>query len=615
MFGTLYYFLFLILGFMLSKLVLKGRDIYFDILSGGILGNLLLMCGIIPLAFLFGFNELSHTLLLIISAAIILFLFFKNKPSFCISPNKPLIFTVIPITALIFVLLTNHVMAPVSGGIASGQSTYGDLAMHMGFVSSIAEQGIFPPAYNVLSGTKLNYPFLIESLSSSLYIFGASLRWSILIPSFVFCFLTVLGFYKLCLALTEKNSAAVIACILFFIGGGFGFIYFLNGSFTEIFTGYYTTPTNFVEKNIRWVNPICDMLIPQRTTMAGWCFIIFALMLLYYAKKEQNRPIFILLGIIGGCMPLVHTHSFTALAVISFVLMLFDVIHNKNNLKNWIIFAVIAAILAVPQLFYWTFSQVSGNSSFLQFKFNWANDGDNYFIFYLKNWGIAFLLLIPSIFAVKKEHRHFLYAAGAVMLIAEFVQFQPNPYDNNKLIFITYMIIIMAVAYLCTQIIDRLHNKIYSAVFMTAIIFLGTFSGVLSIIREHISAKDYLTFSDSDIEFSEFVRHNTDPNAVFLTGSGHLNPISALSGRNIYLGSDLYVYFHGFHEEIQKRSAVVKNIYESDSVAELLDLCKSAQIDYIYVSSYERNVFDVSEHVISQLIPVYENTLYKAEKN
>ncbi len=613
MFGTLYYFSFLILGLMISKLVLKNRDIYFDILSGGILGNMILMCGIIPFAFLFGFNKSSHILLLIISAAIISLLFFKKKPTFKFNQNIPLIFTVIPITLLICILLTNHVMAPIQGGITSGQSTYGDLAMHMGFVSSIAEQGIFPPSYNVLSGTKLNYPFLIESLSSSLHIFGTSLRWSILIPSFVFCFLIVLGFYKLCLALSEKNSAAVISCILFFIGGGFGFIYFLNGSFTEIFTGYYTTPTNFIEKNIRWVNPICDMIIPQRTTMAGWCFIIYALLLLYHAKKEQNRCIFALLGIIGGCMPLIHTHSFTALAIISFVLMIFDIVKNKNYFKNWLIFAVIAAVIATPQLFYWTFSQVSGNTSFLNFKFNWANSGDNYFIFYLKNWGIALLLLIPSILAIKKEHIHFLAASGVVMLIAEFIQFQPNPYDNNKLIFITYMIIIMAIGCLCAQIKDRLKNKKCSVLLITLIIFLGTFSGVLSIVREYISAKDYITFSDSDIEFSEFVKENTDPHAVFLTGSEHLNPISALSGRNIYLGSDLYVYFHGFHEEIQKRSSVVKNIYESKSISELLSLCEG--IDYIYVSNYEREEFDLSENIISQLTPVYKNILYKVQKN
>ena len=56
------------------------------------------------------------------------------------------------------------------------------------------------------------------------------------------------------------------------MGSGFGFVYFLKdaATFKGIFTGFYTTPTNYTTKNIVWVNPIVDLLIPQRATLFGW---------------------------------------------------------------------------------------------------------------------------------------------------------------------------------------------------------------------------------------------------------------------------------------------------------------------------------------------------------
>ena len=51
---------------------------------------------------------------------------------------------------------------------------------------------------------------------------------------------------------------ACLAFWLFFMGSGFGFVYFLGSAeaFAGIFTGFYTTPTNYTAENIVWVNPV-----------------------------------------------------------------------------------------------------------------------------------------------------------------------------------------------------------------------------------------------------------------------------------------------------------------------------------------------------------------------
>lgn len=242
MFGITLYLYFLILGFVYSRFVFKEKDIYFCVWMGGIFGNLIAMCGIVVPSMIFGFNALSHASLIILALIPLVFLIKKyglkeskkiilNNNIKSDMGNKIFLFLVLPITLLIVVLLTNHILFPKEdGGVASGQSTYGDLNMHLGYITSIAEQGVFPPNDVFLSEHKLNYPFFVEILSSSMYLFGTSLRLAVLIPSYVLCFLLIMGFYFASYKVSNKRSVAVIAVVLFFFCGGLGFSYFLDGA-------------------------------------------------------------------------------------------------------------------------------------------------------------------------------------------------------------------------------------------------------------------------------------------------------------------------------------------------------------------------------------------------
>lgn len=611
--GIILYAFFLIIGFIYSTRFFSAKDTYFKIWMGGIFGNIILMfCNIFPCSLL-GFTVLSHILLIIFS---LIPLFFIKKSAMPIMKEdsginmKVLAFVIMPVSLLIWVLLTNHILAPTPyGGVASGQSTYGDLQMHLGFVTSIAEQKVFPPNYPFLDGYKTNYPFLVNMLSSSLYLFGTPLRLSVLIPSYVITLLLVTGFYILSFKITGKKSACVLSCVLFFLGGGLGFVYFINGAepFTSIFNEYYHTPTNCLDYNLRWVNPICDMIIPQRTTMAGWCVLFPALWLLVDGITTGKRKSYVILGVIAGAMPMIHTHSFLALGIISGALFLLCFPYKeskKTYIINWICYGVIALILALPQLFYWTFSQTAGNESFLRLGFNWVNETDNYFWFYIKNWGITALLSIPAIIFAPKMNKRLLIACGIIFLLAECVIFQPNEYDNNKLFFVVYMIMVISVSDWLIHMWKKTEHFTLKCALASLIIMLGTLSGTLTIIREYVSGGAYETFSEEDIKIAEYIRKNTPSDAVFLTGNYHLNPVVSLAGRNIYSGSSLYVYFHGFTEEYYKRSEEIKSAY-SGTAQELVQFCKYKGMDYVYLSEKEIEEYKISQETFNMLEKVY----------
>lgn len=633
MMGVIIYVLFLAIGFLYADLYFKDKDIFFRGWMGGVFGNVILMMGIVIPSIVFDFTIISHIVLLLVSIIPYIIIIFRRKQDrlyridiksgeACVD-WRVFLALILPISIVIWILMTNHVLVPADdGGYASGQCTYGDLQMHLTFITSIAEQKSFPPEYSLLSGMKLNYPFFVDMLSSSLYLFGTPLRWAVLIPSYVIALLLVLGFYILALSITNRKSSAIIGTVLFFIGGGFGFAYFFEGAkadhsvFTEIFTGYYHTPTNYNEHNIRWSNPICDMIIPQRTTMAGWLTVIPALWLLLDGLKTGKRSRFAAVGLLAGCMPMIHTHSFLALGVISAGLLfayLFKQENKKDYLINWAIFGGITILMAFPQLFYWTFTQTSGNSSFLNFKFNWVNDSDPYIWFYIKNFGIIALFAVPAILQASSDNKKLLIGCALVMILAETIQFQQNVYDNNKLIYVAFMILVIFVADWLVSAYGAF-KSVRGRVFLAVLVLIaGNLSGALTIGREYYSGGMYQTFSSSDIAMADYIKDNTDPNAVFLTGTEHLNPVCTLAGRTIYCGSSLYVYFHGLTDEYGERSNEIKNAY-SGSYENLVNFCHKNNIEYVYVGSNENSELKPNQSALSRLEKVHSeggNTLYR----
>ena len=468
----IYTFLFALCGVGVSLFLFYSQRLIHKIWLGLVLG--LLMLTWIPslFAFFIGFTLTAQ----IIASAVGVFLsggciFLALKKGYLGSLKKrfslrdlDFLLVTVPLFLLGAVLFSSHILQPNSdGSVSVGQVTYGDLAMHLGFISSIAEQGSFPPSYSIFPGHTVNYPFLCETSASSLVVLGANLRQAYLISALYAYLLVIMGIWFFFREWLKTTRRTVLATLLFFLGSGFGFAYFfdlakhgaslntlLSGSYSSNFAwlldGFYDTPTNLPTIGLRWVNPIVDMLIPQRATLFGWAFLFPCLMLLHGYRFHDRRENIIPLGIISGLLPLIHTHSFLALGVISAVYCLTDrkMYQNPKRLFGWLIYAGLACLIGMPQLFGFAFRQAS-ESGMVRLHWNWANEADSYLWFYLKNWGMLFLLLPFSFLILSKRDRKIFIGPLLLWILAEIVVFQPNNYDNNKLIFVVF-------AYVCGMV-------------------------------------------------------------------------------------------------------------------------------------------------------------------
>lgn len=691
--GAGYFLLFQIFGFILSFNILKSESSIGKVLLGSVFGNLLTEWMPVLFSMMMGFNKQSHIVALIVTFVItICFYFFchnklkeqknidKNSAKDAVNNSSVseknikwyiceygYLLIVLPVFIFFIVLLFSHTIPyDNDGNIYTGQATNGDMNMHLAFISSIAKQGKFPPEYSLLPGTKLSYPFLCETNSSSIYLWGSSLRFAYMFPMLFAVLHVMYGVLLLAKEMLKSKVKAVVAWLFFFFNGGFGILYFIDGVredksiFLRIFTEFYQTPTNFTDKNIRWSNIIVDMLLPQRATLFGWAILIPSLYILYRAVLLKNRKYFIVTAVMAGALPLIHTHSFLAMAFVCamwlicsasslknntdieekrtnkiaiwlfvgilalmcgldiarlkstvnesvyFIIALIGIIctviicvflalkclNNENTrdvILNWAILLGIVLILALPQLFNWTFQQAQGEQ-FTRGYFNWANLNDLYIFFYIKNIGIVLILAIMALFFSKKMDYFIALPIFAIWFVAELIVFQPNVYDNNKLLYISYLFMCIAGAsYLIdvTKILKQYVCKMASTALLCIAFFLGSISAILTMGREYVS--NYQLYSRDSIAMCKYIEENTEPTDVILTDTRYNNEVAALTGRNIVCGSGTFLYFHGLQYSAQEDA--VREMFENP---ENIELFNQYNVKYIYISNSERNNFNIT---------------------
>lgn len=687
--GTLYFLYFQVVGILVMWRILKKEGPLSRLLLGSVTGSVLLQWVPVLFAFVFDFTILSHVLALVAMLPLLIWAgrgvlkatgsgigaFLKQA-----SYHKGfLILAGATMVLWVYLLHTHTLPLNENGAMLTGQCTYGDMNMHLGFITSIAVQGIFPPEYSLFPGARLSYPFLSDSISSSIYLMGASLRYAYILPM-VAAFLQILGsVYLLAHTLLRSRAKAVLTYLFFFLNGGLGFFYFINwsreGGYTlkDIFTGFYITPTNLVNHNIRWVNVIADMFLPQRATLFGYAVLFPAIWLLFKAVFQDRKEYFLPAGILVSSLPMIHTHSFLGIGLISaawlltalykgvsrhslptgwivliFVgvmcilqnqvkkehlsqenLMLFCILglalcvlygiylliryitaHGyRQLLKSWGIYLAGVLMLALPQLLFWTFGHVIGNTNMLRGHFGWGNQGDFYLWFYLKNIGLPLVLGIAGICAKRKIITPLLMPILVIWFVIELIVFQPNVYDNNKLLYIAYLFLCVIAADYSVELYRKIKDLGGARWLAGCMLFFSLLSGVLTLGREVVS--EYQLYGTNHVELARYIEENTPADAVFLTNTRHNNEVASLTGRNLVCGADTFLYYHGI--DTTERKIHVQQMYEDPAAS--LPLYDQYSVDYIVVSSWECGSYTVDKATLQKLFtPVFQTgnvVLYK----
>jgi hypothetical protein len=302
---------------------------------------------------------------------------------------------------------------------------------------------------------------------------------------------------------------------------------------------------------------------------------------------------------------MIHTHSFLGLGILCagalFTGLFVKSIDNRKYIAGFTAFLIPVIILAVPQLFFWVFTQSGG---FVKKHLDWVNNGWPWLKFWVVNVGLPFLLIIPAFIWGRKKYLIPFCGAMLIYLIAEVIAFQPNFYDNNKLLLVWYMVMCIMIGDFLVYYIEQINYK-FARVLTCAVLAIILFtSGTLSIIREVVSNGEYQLYSYQHIEAAEAIDNSTPEDALILTAGQHLNAPAALAGRNIFVGTPTYLFFHGF--DLTQKQNVAKQMYtDKEKSSQLLEENK---IDYVYFSSYEMYAYKNMGEIFEIYPEVFRNS-------
>ena len=182
MLSIVYLALFLAGGVAISRLLLPRLRPLLRVYVGLSLGVLLLMWLPVLWAYAVRFSYLAHwlaagTLLLLVGLS----WFFRDRRAaraFDEDEKKllvGLVWLVVPLTILSGYLQYTHSIRPAAdGSYHVGQSTYGDLSLHLAVTTSIVNAK-FPLENSLMLGATMAYPYLADSVASTMLMLGQPL--------------------------------------------------------------------------------------------------------------------------------------------------------------------------------------------------------------------------------------------------------------------------------------------------------------------------------------------------------------------------------------------------------------------------------------------------------
>ena len=541
--------------------------------------------------------------IIIIIGAIITAYLRNTNITFTFDDKYTLIFFVGIILYLAFMNLYGVLRPDNAGNLYAFHTVWADYPFHTSVITSFVYEPHFqfPPSYPQFLHTEMHYPFLMDFYSAVLMKGGLDLRFSIIVPNILFQVSLFGLFYCLAYRMTGLKMAGMIGCLIFIFAG---------------------LPPGLQSGGLHFLNPMYAVLMPQRTAMFGMAlsFAIYNLLFESFFGAGGRSELFIA-GMLTGMMPYIHAHSFMATAFVALFLAPASLLlrgdrdnRGRAGLKKLIIILVPLIALALPQILS---IRAGVTENFFNFYPGWTDENKNIITalnwssipaviysaadttilllsFWAENAGALIILLCLGIIKARESAKLFFLPFLALFFITNFVKYQPWYFDNYK-VFIHWLAVSAAIAPLSISwVVDELRTRakirtrvrvryVHLAALSVCVLLIAcTVFGVIAHVR--MMKYDYKVWSACDREIADWVRDNTAPDGLFLTGSAHNHPITALAGRQRVMGYEGWLWSHGLNwtrimRVKRDEIAMYKGNYQ---------LIKDYGIDYVCIGPYER---------------------------
>ncbi len=496
-----------------------------------------------------------------------------------------------------------------NGNIIAITNVWGDYAFHMTLINHLLED--FNLKYPILVNTPLHYPFMVDFLSAVYKKCGLDLIQSLTWVNLLLLFGLLLTLYLFTKEVLGKGIGIIIAPLLFLLNGGLGFIYASKKGLKEFL--YPTMPySHLPAQGIEFMNTLFAIFIPERGIILGFSIVLLTFLFLYGdIKKPSNTDSppkgdstsSIIMGCIVGLLPFIHAHCFLVVSFVAAFIAGLNCLTSSerlSELKRWAYFFLPLVILSLPQII---FFMKGSSTGVIHLSPGWMAKSSNVLVvasFWFMNIGVPLILAIIGIFMADRTILRFYLPLTSLFLLGNIISFQNWDWDNIKIFLPWFFITTILASYPLVRLYQR---GIRARAIVLMLIFFSILSGILTLNWWNRDVN--ILFSSRDIALADWIKGNTPPDAVFLTGDAHNHPVPCLTGRQIVMGYPAWIWSHGLDPKEVERD--VKEIYKTGD----LSLLRKYRVRYIVVSPYEMNLNPIFFEGLKDFVKVYDDYRYK----
>ena len=527
--------------------------------------------------------------LAVIIVSILSFVFQKNstKPpeakSTTDKQSHKLVFVALPI--LLAVVLALVVSVPLSKspvvsdeGLVMNPTEAGDLNFHLSIIARFVESPHVPPEDPYLPSHYVVYDFFMHVYVGTLSVvtgISSLTIFKITVPLLFFAL--SINIYVLCRRMFN-NATALIAMILYTLGGGLAWILILAQRPSDVFP--YLIYQFGDTAAVKYDQTLLYYLLPQPQTFA-LVILAFAFILWVTLIKELKARNLLLFGLTLGVLAYYHLITAFPLYVAVGIYVVYKYARRQVTCAQYHAGALaVGGAIASPLVFL-----LIGGPTQVAVAFS------TYSLFFI------FLVFgLIAILACAGAYRSLNNEASKPLLLFAFsavvaVNFIALPLTNNSYRFLVYLW--LPVALFASYYISTAVAGLTAARFSSAKISLKVLAIVAALLLalptscllwDFYNAGSYVLASPAEVQALQWIKGNTPKDAIFLEAPSTFPRIPIETGRRVVFAGSIYtIQYHGV--DLQTEIDALMNERSPESLS--LSLMQH-NVSYVFVGSREQ---------------------------
>jgi hypothetical protein len=455
--------------------------------------------------------------------------------------------------ALVWRIYERAMIEGPDGAIYTGvDHNLGDLPFHIAVINSFVHGGNFPPEHPELAGVRLTYAFLADFVTAMFMRAGAGLRDAMFVVNVTLALSLVALLFRWASHFTRDRLAAVVAPLLVFLSGGFGFLMLLRdvdpeqGGLVGLLQRLSHDYTILGTGELRWGNLVVTMLMTQRSILMGLPLVVAVWILWWQAgamdERRRMRSLLAGAGAITGLLPLAHAHAFVVTMAVAVMMAV-----ATRRVADWRSFFIPAVALSVPQVAWLAAGSALETTRFVDFHLGWDRGQQPLSTFWLYNLGLFIPLLVLALYRGTQDgwlsRRHLLFYLPflAWFVVPNVLKLSPWIWDNIKFLVWWHL----ASAPIVALLLARWWHKRGGWRLAAAAAFVAlTLSGALDVSRVATRSIELAIYSAPAVAFGHRIRAVTPPGSIVLHAPTYNSEVF-LAGRRSVLGYPGHTWSQG----------------------------------------------------------------------